>query len=1143
MSANRADLAQIRTFPQLVKFLRDELDWPISSENFEDLLFDYSPEELGIDSKNAAKIQEIKRLRPLTVNQPWGVFFVKFEPKRLPVVALKRILNSVVLKKRASANHSERAAWDAEDLLFISNYGSGDARQITFAHFSQDPEKPGLPTLKVLGWDNLDTPLHIDHVADELIEHLAWPTDEDDVEGWREGWRSAFTLRHREVITTSKELAVRLADLARAIRERIRTALAIETESGPLTKLMTAFQKALVNDLDADGFADMYAQTIAYGLLSARIAYPKGTSADDLVGHMPVTNPFLKELMETFLHAGDRRGKEEGGPGIDFDELGLYEVVGLLDDANMEAVVLDFGDKNPEEDPIIHFYELFLGKYDKKQKVSRGVFYTPRPVASFIVRAVNEILQTEFGLEDGFADTTTWGAMARTIEGLVIPTGTPSDQPFVQVLDPATGTGTFLVEVIDLIHETMIAKWKAQSHNDMKIAALWNEYVPKHLLPRLHGYELLMAPYAIAHLKIGLKLYETGYNFESDERVRLYLTNALEPPQDLEGRLEFAVEALAHEAKAVNEVKRSLTFTVVIGNPPYSLMSANLSEEARHLIDAYRFMDGVKIKERGALQLEKNLQDDYVKFIRLAEVTCGRSPMGVMGFITNHAYLDNPTLRGLRRSLESTFSSLWLLDLHGNSKRKERSPIPGEDKNVFEIQQGVAIALLARGHDETDLRIQWGELWGSREAKYLALAEGSFRSLSTIPVSASPELYLFIAQDEELRAEFDRGLPLDGVFSTYSTGIATARDRLAVRFSRAELTDTVAELSAMNPEEARAHFQLGPDTNDWKASLAIADLKRTGPSARNERRYQYRPFDRRYTYYTGQPRGFLCNPRWPVMRHVVAGPNTLLCSVKAVETGHDYAHVFVTSELADHHSVSLKEVNYSFPCLLYPEGDDPRGQKGLFLEAGGEPEPNFTPEFISSIERRVGVTVGGSEEDSISGNDLLSYVYGILHSPNYRKRYGSFLRKEFARIPVPWSAPLFMAVVSAGRELVSLHLVESPVLDHFVTYVGPQSPEVTKVGWSDDSVWLDATSAKKGWPATPGTIGFKGVPEEVWSFHIGGYQVCEKWLKDRYGRTLSKDDIEHYQKIVSALAETIRIMAEIDKVIEEHGGWPDAFAG
>ena len=369
---HRARLARIRRFDQLVAYLRDELDWPLGPHDFEDLTFDYTPGELGIDAKNEAKIEYIKRLRPLATGQPWGIFFVKFEPKQLPVVALRRILGRVTLKTRASANFSERQAWEVDDLLFVSNCGDGEQRNITFAHFSRPQNSRDLPTLKVLGWDNRDTPLHLDAIARELTENLAWPHDDDDVDSWRERWRSAFGLRHREVITTSKKLSERLAELARAIRDRTRTALAIETETGPLTKLMKAFRTALIHDLNEADFADMYAQTIAYGLLSARITDPAGRTADDLAAHMR-TNPFLKELLDVFLRAGGRYGKT-GDPGIDFDELGVSEVVELLDQANMEAVVRDFGDRNPQEDPVIHFYEDFLAAYDKRKKVERGVF-------------------------------------------------------------------------------------------------------------------------------------------------------------------------------------------------------------------------------------------------------------------------------------------------------------------------------------------------------------------------------------------------------------------------------------------------------------------------------------------------------------------------------------------------------------------------------------------------------------------------------------------------------------------------------------------------------------------------------------------------------------------------------------------------
>ncbi len=581
---HRSALASIKRFDQLIAYLRDEMGWPIARDSFEDvddLFYDFTADELGIDPKTAAKIENIKRLRPLSPRQPWGIFFVKFEPKKLPVMALRRILSQVALKKRASANSAERTAWAKDDLLFVSNYGVGDERQISFAHFSTPTNAHDLPTLKVLGWDNRDTALHLDTVATELTEHLAWPKNDSDANAWREQWRAAFTLRHREVITTSRELSVRLAALARTIRDRITTALAIETKRGPLNTLMKAFQTTLVHDLDADGFADMYAQTIAYGLLSARITDPARRTADDFAAHMR-TNPFLRELMENFLRVGGRRGKA-GGPGIDFDELGVSEVVELLDQANMEAVVRDFGDRNQQEDPIIHFYEHFLAAYDKKQKVSRGVFYTPRPVVSYIVRSVDDLLRSEFGLADGLADTTTWGEMAKRHKELKIPNGTPPGQAFVQILDPATGTGTFLVEVIDLIRRTMVENWKAQGHGETKIEALWNDYVPNRLLPRLHGYEILMAPYAIAHLKIGLKLYETGYRFESDQRALVYLTNALEPPGDGQFTLDF-LPALAHEAEAVNEIKRKQRFTAIVGNPPYAKSSSNRSDVAESLV-------------------------------------------------------------------------------------------------------------------------------------------------------------------------------------------------------------------------------------------------------------------------------------------------------------------------------------------------------------------------------------------------------------------------------------------------------------------------------------------------------------------------------------------------------------------------------
>jgi len=1124
---HRAKLATIKRFDQLIAYLRDELGWPIARDSFEDvddLFYDFTSEELGIDPKTAAKIQEIKRLRPLSPQQPWGIFFVKFEPRKLPVVALRRILSQVALKKRASANSAERAVWAADDLLFVSNYGEGEERQISFAHFSRALDDHDLPTLKVLGWDNRDTALHLDAVARELSEHLAWPDDDTDAEVWRARWRGAFTLRHREVVTTSRELAIRLAELARSIRDRIKTALAIETEKGPLTQLMKAFQTALVHDLDADGFADMYAQTIAYGLLSARIADPHKKTADDFAAHMR-TNPFLREMMETFLKVGGRRGKA-GGPGIDFDELGVSEVVELLDAANMGAVIRDFGDRNPQEDPVIHFYELFLKEYDARKRMQRGVFYTPRPVVSYIVRSVDELLRTEFGLTDGLADTTTWSEMVEHHKDLKIPAGVSPDQDFVQILDPATGTGTFLVEVIDLIHKTLVAKWKAQGRGEEKIDALWNEYVPTHLLTRLHGYELLMAPYAIAHLKIGLKLYETGYGFGSDERARVYLTNALEPAQDFSGRFEFAIPALAHEAQAVNAIKDRRRFTVVIGNPPYSIQSQNLTETARAWADPYRYLDGELIREKGALQFEKALQDDCVKFASFSQRSISESSAGVFGFIMSHSFVDNPTLRGMRQSLGQTFTAINVFDLHGNSTKKERSPDGSEDKNVFDIKQGVGILIATRRNRPALLAfVRYGEAWGTRESKYALLLRTSISSTALQMTQPTTPDYLFKPQSADAREEFNRGVKITEVFIKGSVGIITARDNLVVDFEAGPLVERAAMFrdSRQSDKDLCEALEISLKKG-WRIGRAREQIKHDKNLAQFVKPVCYRPFDTRLIFYHSS---LVWGMSYPTMQHMLPGGNLAMMVGRAGQVigQGDWDIIFCTRGLTEFNLYRRGGHNL-LPLYLVPEEGSLPGHRTW--------QPNFSRSFLRALTTSLGLAQKGTHSlpDGVTPEDAFYYAYAVLHSPGYRSRYSEFLKIDFPRLPLPGSMGVFRALARLGGHLVALHLLESPRLDHPVTeYLGGRAPAAEKVSWSRNTVWIDKAQ----------TAGFKGVREEVWNFHIGGYQVCHKWLKDRKGRKLSDEDIAHYQKIVVALSETIRIMAEIDEVIEAHGGWPGAF--
>ena len=1127
MNIQHRSLASIRRFDQLIAYLHNEMDWPIESRDFEELTFEYTADELGIDGVNTAKIQEIKRLRPLVAGQPWSIFFVKFEPKRLPVVALRSILGRVTLKRRASASDPDRPAWAMEDLMFISNYGEGDSRQISFAHFTAPKERNRVPTLKVLGWDSRDTALHLEYVGQELTNHLAWPEDETDTEGWSEQWRSAFTIGHREVITTAQQLAVHLATLARNTRERISTLLEIEAEDGRVTQLMNSFRQALLQDLNRDDFADMVAQSIAYGLLSARIADPQGEGTE-LADYMQ-TNALLRELMSNLL--------TDEQTELDFDEMGINEVVDLLDRANMDAVLLDFGDRNPSEDPVIHFYESFLNEYDREKKVERGVFYTPQPVVSYIVRSVDALLRREFRLESGLADTASWADMVEHMS-VDIPEGVSPEQDFVQILDPATGTGTFLVEVIDLIYKTLERNWQTQGHSQEQIKSLWNDYVPRHLLPRLHGYELLMAPYAIAHLKISLKLYETGYRFGKDVRAHVYLTNALEPARNDTMQLEWDIfPALAYEAQAVNAVKAKHRFTVVFGNPPYSGHSANKGDWIRGLLHGYAGNEKVEsyFTVDGKLLKEKNpkwVNDDYVKFLRLAHWQIERTGKGVVAFITNHTYLDGPTFRGVRESLAATFPIIHAFDLHG-SVRRRKDPVEGDyDENVFDIQQGVAIGVFVRTGEKDVTQYNHADLWGRRDTndgggKYGYLAAHDVSNTSWNAVFPKPPLQLFVPLDESCYEEYHNAWSLLEMFPINSSGIVTARNNFAIQWTAKEMEQIARNFANRETEDAREFYQIGKDSQNWKVNLAQKDVQvgngRVLP-------IQYRLFDRRFTFYTGTSGGFICRPRAKVMGHMIAGDNLGLISCRQQsQVDVEWRMCSVTRWIIDVGAISgkSKENNYLFPLYVYlPEPFDHR-------------ESNLNPSFKNAFAAAVGLKfIGDGAGDlttTFGPDDVLHYLYAVLHSPVYRQRYADLLRRDFPRVPLPGSSDLFSSLTQLGACLVRRHLMETDNTEGHVSFPEDGNNRVGKFRHAADSdsqtgrVWINETQY------------FDGVDRETYDFGIGSYQPAQKWLNERKGRTLSQEEIDYYGRIIAALSETQQLMVDVDDIIEEHGGWPDGF--
>jgi hypothetical protein len=1161
-------LRQVHTIAQLMQYLHEELGWPVDVDDWEVNLFDWQPEEINLKAEHVVKVKSIKQLRPLVSGQPWGIFFVEFNKGRLPITALRRVLNGLVPKGRAASGGHQ--TWAAHDLLFVSSFGESDAREIALAHFTDESAQGDLPTLRVLGWDDDDTPMQMGYVAQTLRDKLRWPANHltaDDLAKWRAQWSSAFSLGYGQVINDAKTLALAMAELAKRIRRRVNTVLVLESTSGHLRQMHKAFKDNLIADLSEDALADMFAQTITYGLFTARASRSSGALvADNLADMVPSTNPFLKELLGSFLSAAGRSRNRQ--KRVDFDELGINEVVSVLREVPMDAVLRSFNASKPGDDPVIHFYEDFLKAYDKAMRAKRGVFYTPSPVVQFIVRSVDEILRTEFGLEDGLASTITWGEyLARQkstvppepVEGsmprppLTLPKFCTEATPFVQVLDPATGTGTFIVEVITQIHAYMLKKWAKQGKvTKAQWQPLWVDYVKRHLLPRLYAFELMMAPYAIAHMKIGLKLAETGYTFPEDgPRVNVFLTNALEPAHPVQAHLESMAPMLAHEANAANLAKEQCCFTVIVGNPPYAGHSANNNVPG--------IVAAVHEYKRGYPDLQKPgqgkwLQNDYVKFIRLSELRISASGVGVLGFITDNSYLDNPTFKGMRHHLRKSFSYIRIVDLHGNSKKKETSLDGTKDESVFGIMQGTAIGLFVHGASSASDKCL--DILGLETVKAEAMLRISLQKEILSPFAPNEPFWLFKSQTQVGRNDYESGWPLPLIFSPNgdpAPGIVTTQDDFAISWTDKDAIAKVQALLASNTErEARELFQLCTQ-DQWNyenAKLALGD----GSWKKKIVPVLYRPFDTRVTVYD---KHVAVHRRERVTSHFLAGKNLGMSCTRAIEIQGNFQHVFCTAYLTQLHTVSLKEINYLFPVWRY---------------VSASREPNLASHFVDALESVLNLTpTDYRPEDStapLHAEKIFHYLYAVLHSPAYRQRYAAFLRTDFPRIPIPGSRKVFDALAKLGAELVAWHLLEHPDAikmvageagsagspawfgnDFSLVKVGEKGKELAQVRASTGSAGTEVDSGRTGATGkvdavgklfVNATSGFANVHQSIWQHTIGGYQVLHKWLHDRHkaGRALSQDDITHWLCVYAALQATKKLMLQVDEAIEANGGWP-----
>ncbi len=897
-----------------------------------------------------------------------------------------------------------------------------------------------------------------------------------------------------QTITSPKELAQRMAGKAVLIKDVLHNAL-LDDEHGDseLMAQYNAFREHLIHDISIPEFADIYAETIAYGMFAARLHDQtlSDFSRQEALELLPKSNPFLRSLFGYVA-------------GHDLDDRIAWiinDLAKLFQATNVAEIMQGFGKLTGQQDPFLHFYETFLAAYNPRKRKARGVWYTPEPVVNFIVRAVDQVLQTEFGLVDGLADTSKinidWDVGQKDRKGK--PQMTTKQVHRVQILDPATGTGTFLAEVIKQI----APKIKGVA------PGMWSHYIEQDLIPRLHGFEILMASYAMCHMKLDMILTDLGYkpSNTAPPRLSVYLTNSLEQGEVTEQTL-FA-QWLSREAKGANSIKHDMPIMCVIGNPPYSGVSSNNGEWAKELIEPYKKEPGgkVKLKERNP----KWINDDYVKFIRFAEHMISKTGEGVLGFITNHGYLDSPTFRGMRWHLMQSFDILYLLDLHGNSKKKEVAPDGSNDTNVFDIMQGVAIIIAVKRRKEIETtkkkpivpaEVFHIDFWGSRQQKYDRLQQSELNSVLWTKLDPDPKYLMFYPINRKLLEAYDAGFELARFMPMNQIGFQSHRDGFAVAFEKAVIENRLNDMldDRLTDDDLRKRYDLS-DNRDWQVKAARNRIM--ADNMLNERIVpcEYRPFDRRFCMLDETMMDY---PRWSLLKNTMPADNFGLNFVRQTKAS-SWQHGLVSKYPAPAVFVEIKDGSNFAPLYILDEIDQSR-------------RVNYDPKLYAKLQAMATHPEHGKPDEV----EVFDYIYGVLHCPAYRETYAEFLKIDFPRIPWPASPGEFRDISAKGRQLRQLHLMQPDAIGETpYPFTNEGDTVILKQRYFDGKVWINQQQY------------FDQVPELAWGFYIGGYQPAQKWLKDRKGRKLSFDDVKHYQKIIKILAETNRIMQTINMTLPE----------
>ena len=872
-----------------------------------------------------------------------------------------------------------------------------------------------------------------------------------------------------QYIEKTEKLSIVLAKHTRYLYEELLDLWNTNTQSPfkeKLKGLYHLFLKTLIEDLKHVDFIDAYAQTVTYGLLLAALTAEKKIDKSNFIDYLPKSLSILEEIFSLLRFSNIPEG-------ISWIIDKLFSVLNHTDYTEIQKE-LSFVSQKGEEDPYIYFYENFLKAYDPSKRVEKGVYYTPAAAVHFIVKISQQSLINDFkktGLND---------------DG-------------ISLLDFASGTGTFLLEAYKVALEQVD---KGQKNN----------FIRSNLLHNFFGFEYLVAPYTVSHLKLTNYLKETGFVFKQNDRARVYLTDTLD---DTHYQRNPLFPYISDEGEQATEIKLEKKVWLILGNPPYSNFSKNKKPFIQTLISAYK----KDLNEKNI-----NLDDDYIKFIRFAQCKIegakysyqkGKNTIngqmkgagqGMISIITNNSYLEGITRRFMRRSLYETFDKIYILNLHGNSNIGE------PDKNIFDIRIGVSIVLFVKmpkalKEKEVYYFSTLNHEILTRQNKFNFLYNNDLETIHWKRLYPKKPYYWFIEKDFSNQKRYDKGWKLNDIFDVYSSGVKTERDEVAINFTKADLEKKLFDLENLTTEDFRYKYNLPADGRDW--SIKYAKQKTFPLDKNNFNSIDYRPFDYRFTYINEKSKGFVAYPRYNVMKHFINQNNIGLLFPRNWSHYKKWSAALVSNKISDIHLIGSQ--SYIAPLYIYNGNGDSDENGNCYLFKDNTKKDNFTKDFRKFIKTQ--------NLKAYSPEQILGYIYAILFSETYRLNYFEFLKIDFPKIPFPKDPFIFKKLSKLGEELIENHLLKQ-------TYRLSAMPIFAVEG--DDKVDDFYHDDKKERLYINKNQYFEKFSQAVWLYEIGGYHVFEKYLKARKGLPLAYEQINHLKKMAASIKQTIEIQKNID---------------